>query len=140
MAVVAAAAEPPPQRQPTGMEFVPTDVDWDHPVYKTSFDDCSALEDWKLEGGLRMSVTDGNLVLESRSGSTASEADADHLVCWLAREIPADFLLEFSVRPSNRKQGLNIVFFNTRGLGGESIFDAALRPVMASSSSITAAS
>lgn len=120
--------EPPPQRQPTGMKFQPADVDWDHPVYATSFDDSSVLEDWKLEGGLRMSVADGNLVLESTPGSTRSETDANHLVCWLTREVPADFLLEFSVRPTNRKQGLNIVFFNTRGIHGESIFDPALAP------------
>jgi hypothetical protein len=120
--------EPLPQRRPTGMKFVPPDVDWEHPVYQTTFDDSGVLNDWKLEGGLRTSVADGNLVLESTPGSTQSEPDANHLVCWLTKEIPADFLLEFSVRPENRKQGLNIVFFNTRGLHGESIFDPALAP------------
>lgn len=133
LSVSAAAAsakppEPPPQKQPTGMKFVPTDVDWDHPVYETSFDDSRVLKDWKLEGGLRMSVVDGNLVLQSTPGSTQSETNANHLVCWLTKEMPADFLLEFSVRPENRKQGLNIVFFNARGLRGESIFDPALAP------------
>lgn len=123
-----AEPEPPPQQQPTGMKFVPTDVDWDHPVYETNFDDSAALKDWRLEGGLRMGVANGSLVLESKPGSTQSEPDADHLVCWLTKEMPADFLLQFSVRPENRKQGLNIVFFNTRGLGGESIFDPALSP------------
>lgn len=119
---------PPPQRQATGMKFVPAEVDWDRPLYQTSFDDPAALEDWKLEGGLRMSVADGNLVLESKPGSIQSEPNANHLVCWLSKEIPADFLLEFSVRPENRKQGLNIVFFNARGLRGESIFDPTLAP------------
>ena len=42
--------------------------------------------------------------------------------------MPADFLLEFKVRPQDRKQGLNIVFFNARGLHGESIFDPTLKP------------
>jgi len=121
-------SEPPPQKQPTGMKFVPADVDWDHPVYETSFDDSRVLEDWKLEGGLRMSVADGNLVLQSTPGSTQSETNANHLVCWLTKEMPADFLLEFSVRPENRKQGLNIVFFNSRGLRGEGIFDPAIAP------------
>jgi len=124
----AAKKAPDPQRQPTGGQFIPTDVDWDHPSYQTGFDDPAALQDWRLEGGLRMSVVDGNLLLESKPGSTKSEADADHLVCWLTKEMPADFLLEFTVRPENRQQGLNIVFFNTRGVGGESIFDPALAP------------
>ena len=119
---------PPPQRQPTGMKFVPNDVDWEHPVYAAAFDDASALEDWKLECGLRMGVAAGNLVLESTPGSTQSETHANHLVCWLTKEMPADFLLEFTVRPQNRKQGLNIVFFSARGLHGESVFDPALKP------------
>ncbi len=120
--------EPPPQKQPTGMKFVPSDVDWGAPIYKTGFDDPDVLKDWRLEGGLRMGVANGNLVLESTPGSTKSEANANHLVCWLAKEVPADFLLEFTVRPENRKQGLNIVFFNARGLRGENIFDPALAP------------
>lgn len=115
-----------PQRQRTGMKFIPADVDWERPVYQTSFDGPAALEDWKLEGGLRMSVANGSLILESKPGSTKSEANANHLVCWLKKEMPADFLLEFTVRPQNRKQGLNIVFFNARGIRGQSIFDSAL--------------
>jgi hypothetical protein len=109
-------------------KFVPTDVDWSRPVYETSFDDPASLADWKLEGGLRMSITNGTLVLESNPGSIQSEPDANHLVCWLVHEIPADFLLEFTVRPDDRKQGLNIVFFNTRGIRGENIFDPSLKP------------
>ena len=128
MAAEAKPSKPVPQRQPTGVKFVPTDVDWNRPVYETSFDDPATLEDWRLEGGLRMSIADGNLVLESKPGSTQSETNANHLVCWLTREIPADFLLEFSVRPANRKQGLNIVFFNARGLRGEGVLDPALAP------------
>ena len=44
------------------------------------------------------------------------------------KELPADFLIEFTVRPTNRKEGLNIVFFSARGLQGESIFDPKLNP------------
>ncbi len=111
-----------------GERFVPADVDWEHPVYETDFDDESALAAWKLEGGLRMGVASGNLVLESNNKTTSSEAKANHLVCWLTREVPADFLLEFTVRPQNRKRGLNIVFFNARGLKGENIFEPPIRP------------
>lgn len=75
-----------------------------------------------------MRVIDGKLALESAEGSVRSEIGANHLVCWLTKEIPADFLLEFSVRPQNRKQGLNIVFFNARGLHGEGVFDSSLAP------------
>lgn len=70
-----------------------------------------------------MSVEKGKLVLESEPGQRDN-----HLVCWLTKEMPAEFLLEFTVRPQNRKEGLNIVFFSTRGAKGESIFDPALKP------------
>ncbi|MGH9339176.1 MAG: DUF1961 family protein [Acidobacteriota bacterium] len=106
---------------PESKKFVPTDVDVDHPIYETSFDDPAVLNDWKLEGGNQMSVAGGNLVLESGGRN-------NHLVCWLRKEAPADFLLEFTFRPQNRQEGLAIVFFNARGLKGESIFDPALVP------------
>jgi hypothetical protein len=116
----APAPEPPPHRD-VGQRLVPADVDWAQPVYQTAFDDPAELKNWKLEGGKRISLEKGKLVLENAGA-------ADHLVCWLKAEVPADFLLEFSVRPQNRKQGLNIVFFNARGAHGESVFDPALRP------------
>jgi len=131
LAAAAAAAEKQPEPPPhpeVGKRFVPLDVDREHPIYQTGFDTADALIDWRLEGGKSMSVVDGRLVLESAPGSVRSEANANHLVCWLTKEVPADFLLEFAVRPQNRVQGLNIVFFNARGLHGQSVFDAALAP------------
>ena len=107
-----------------GEAFVPTDVDWGHPVYETTFDDPAVLKDWRLEGGWRKCLADGKLVLETQPPGEKTR----HLVCWLDREVPADFLLEFTVRPENRKRGLNIVFFNARGIHGESIFDESLQP------------
>lgn len=112
---------PLPVHPDIALRFVPRDVDREHPIYRTAFDNASAIQDWRLEGGQSMRVGDGKLVLESAAAD-------NHLVCWLKKEIPADFLLEFSVRPQNRDQGLNIVFFNTRGLHGESVFDSSLAP------------
>jgi hypothetical protein len=122
------AADSEPRKQPTGKFLVPRDVDYQHPLYESSFRDPAALKDWRLEGGKRMSVAAGKLVLESEPGSTKSEDDANHLVCWLTHEMPADFLLEFTVRPQNRRQGLNIVFFNARGIHGENIFQPPIKP------------
>lgn len=117
------AANSAPQHHQLGKRFTPANVDYDHPVYESSFEDQAALSDWRLEGGKRMSIAEGNLVLESQP----TPDDGNHLVCWLAKEVPADFLLEFTVRPQDRKRGLNIVFFNTRGVKGESIFDPTLQ-------------
>lgn len=127
----AADKAPAPSPHPlAGQHFIPSDVDWPHPLYSTTFNSTAALADWKLEGGKRMAIENGRLVLESDfpSGSAKLTETSNHLVCWLKKEIPADFLLEFKVRPKNRKQGLNIVFFNARGLQGEGIFDPALSP------------
>lgn len=111
-----------------GQSWTPKDVDFAHPVYFSDFDDPNELSNWILEGGKNMSITNGELVLESQPGVTTSQSDANHLVCWLKQEMPADFLLEFTVCPQNRQQGLNIVFFNTRGIHGQDIFDSSLAP------------
>jgi len=111
------------QHRLVGKRFTPADVDYDHPIYESSFDNQAALSDWRLEGGKRMSIAGGNLLLESQP----TPKDRNHLVCWLAKEIPSDFLLEFTVRPQDRKKGLNIVFFNARGVNGKSIFDPTLQ-------------
>ncbi len=122
-------AQPELVRHPlVGKKFIPDDVDWQHPVYQSSFDDSSALKDWFLEGGKKMSVQNGNLVLESIPGTKRSKRDANHLVAWLTKVVPADFLLEFTIRPLHRNQGLNIVFFNARGRNGENIFKPPIKP------------
>jgi hypothetical protein len=115
----------------TGLAMAqPGDVDWRRPVYRTFFNEAADLNDWRLEGGKSARVEGGALVLESRPVAAGEDADRnpDHLVYWLNQEMPADFLLEFTVRPRDRRDGLNIVFFNTRGIRGESIFDPALKP------------
>jgi hypothetical protein len=122
-AISYAAEGDPPFHPSIGQRFVPTDVDWQHTAYQTGFDAASVLKEWRLEGGKRVSVENGKLVLESTPGQPDN-----HLVCWLTKEMPADFLLEFTVRPRDRKDGLNIVFFNTRGVQGENIFDPGLKP------------
>ena len=125
--VQGAEKEPPPHPS-VGQRFVPADVNWAQPVYATTFDNADSLADWKLEGGRSMSIVNGRLVLESDPGGEKPAPTDNHLVCWLSKEMPADFLLEFKVRPQDRKNGLNIIFFNARGIHGESIFDPALKP------------
>ncbi len=119
------AATAPPRE---GETFVPNDADRDRPIYMSSFDNPAALKDWRLEGGKKMSIANGSFILESGPGPAAGEKSKNHLVCWLDREVPADFLLEFTVRPQNRKEGLNIAFFSARGINGQGIFDPALSP------------
>jgi len=108
-------------------KFIPRDVHWDAPIYSSSFENPADAGDWQLEGGKRLAVEDGKLVLENESrGETEPTPDGNHLVAWLKREVPADFLLEFTFQPKQRGQGLAIVFFNARGKDGQSIFDESL--------------
>ena len=123
----AVAQNAAPQHPMVGKEFKPTDVDYENPIYETSFDDEAALEDWQLEGGKKMSISEGNLVLESEPLDIEGELAPNHLVCWLKKEVPADFLLEFTLRPKDRNRGLNIIFFNARGVNGKGIFDPSLK-------------
>lgn len=118
--------EGPPVSPLAGTRFVPEDVDWAHPVYTTSFDDPNELTQWKLEGGKRAAIEDGNLILESTPPVEGEESD--HLVFWRDQVFPADFLLEFTFRPQSREKGLAIVFFNARGIQGEGIFEPVLKP------------
>lgn len=129
MALASARAGDLPLPHPlVSQPFAPSDADRAHPVYTTGFESAGVLEDWLLEGGKRMALENGCLVLESEPGSSKPRTMDNHLVCWLKKEMPADFLLEFKVRPRNRQEGLNIVFFNARGLRGEDIFSPSLKP------------
>ena len=122
-----AQRDPAPQHSLVGSEFTPHGVDREHPVYETSFEDEAVLKDWKLEGGKRASISSGSLVLESEPREGKAPEDPNHLVFWLKKEMPADYLLEFTVRPQNRQEGLNIVFLNARAVNGANIFDPALQ-------------
>lgn len=122
-----AADEKLPLHPAVGQKLIPQDVDWEHPLYQTTFDDPAVLDDWKLEGGKSMSIVDGKLLLQSKDEGVPAE-NKNALVCWLKKEIPGDFLVEFTMRPRTKKDGLNIIFFNARGINGESIFDPALKP------------
>ena len=53
----------PPFHPSVGQKFIPPDVDWDHPVYRTRFDDASEVSHWRLECGTRVSIANGKLVL-----------------------------------------------------------------------------
>lgn len=104
-------------------------VDREHPVHATEFDDPQELEHWKMEGGKRIAIEQGNLLLENdRRGDTESLPNGDHLVAWCKQECPADFLAEWTFCPELRTRGLTIVIFNARGKKGESIFDPQLAP------------
>lgn len=95
-----------------------------HLVYSNDFDNPGDLDDWVREGGESATIVDGHL----RLTAGPSAAEGRHIVYWLKQQLPADFLAEWQFRPADKREGLTIVFFNARGIGGESIFDPSLAP------------
>lgn len=73
----ATAPPPPPPHPEMGQRISLDGVDWARPVFRTTFDHAEDLQPWKLEGGRRMSIAQGRLVLESTPGDRDN-----HLVCW----------------------------------------------------------
>lgn len=116
-----AAAENPP----AGGAFAPDDVDFENPIYVADFANPRSVDEWILEGGASMEASGGKLVLKNGKGPDGLDKGKP-LVCWLKKELPADFLIEFSFCPRNRKEGLAIVFFSARGVNGSSVFDPSL--------------
>jgi hypothetical protein len=108
LALVPPPAQPKKRSRPphllAGQKLVPQDVDWEHPIYQTSFDGPAVLKDWRVEGGKSMHIADGKLILESQLGSTHSEPKANHLVGWLAKEVPGDYLKVLPLTPSPRPE------------------------------------
>lgn len=73
--------------------------------------------DWVFEGSGEARTDDGQLVIENHDAN---------VVLWNNRAFPADFLLEFTFTPQDPDEGLAIVFFATRPVEGETIFDSHL--------------
>ena len=100
------------------------DIEGKRLVYSTGFEDEAVLGEWVREGGESASIEEGRLRLTA--GPSAEEGQ--HIVFWLKEGLPANFLAEWKFRPYDKENGLTIVFFNARGVNGESIFDPGLAP------------
>jgi hypothetical protein len=80
--------------------------------------------EWVLEGSkASLTAMENGIKLET---TAPDDRKLGHMVLWLNKEMPADFLLEYSFTPENDRKGLGIVFFNARNPNGESLFDLDL--------------
>ncbi len=79
-------------------------------------------ENWTLEGPGILTQEDGRLRMQEPE---PGEEGANHIVLWNNTEHPKDFIAEWEFTP-NTVEGLCIVFFSAKGVGGESIFDPSL--------------
>ncbi|MCC5843508.1 MAG: DUF1961 family protein [Verrucomicrobia bacterium] len=113
------------------------------PVFDTDFTEALdlTLERDLLEGDARIRLPETEWVLEGPNATAEAGEDGlllrtaaaedrrdGHIVLWNTREMPADFLFEYSFTPKNDERGLGIIFFNTRNPNGDTIFDLDLPP------------
>ena len=73
-------------------------------------------------------VSEGDGTAEIRGGRLQVTPRNSHMVVWNRNVFPADFLLDFQMRPNGSSSGLTIVFFCAAGVHGEDLFDLALPP------------
>lgn len=93
-------------------------------IYTNSLGEGLAPADWAIEGPARLEPDGSALRVSSLA---TGEDDAGHLVFWLRKELPSDFLAEWEIRPVS-EHGLMIVFFAARGVNGEDALSPALAP------------
>lgn len=87
------------------------------PVFEDSFRD---LANWQAEGPHLVEVKDGRLHVRT----VQDDRNVGQYV-WCRRELPADFRVEFDVTPASTS-GFFLLFFCTRGVGGEDILGEEL--------------
>jgi hypothetical protein len=79
-----------------------------------------SMADWRMEGL-------GKLEFDSTGMHMFSEGQSGHHVVWCPEEFPNSFIVEWEVKNENREAGLCIVFFASKGIAGQSIFDASVQ-------------
>jgi len=67
-------------------------------------------------------IVEGRAAITTRNGSMTVSPEHSHVVIWNRTIMPADFLLEYDMRPEGSTNGLTIVFFCATGKNGEDLF------------------
>ncbi|HWL51797.1 MAG TPA: DUF1961 family protein [Chthoniobacteraceae bacterium] len=104
-----------------------TPVDWKEKkgalFYSNDFARPGDLDDWVAEGPMQTTFEHGWMQMQS---TLPEDLPRGHVVLWLKKELPENFLAEWEMKPVNDR-GLCIAFFSARGRNGESIFSETLR-------------
>ncbi|MBC2601711.1 DUF1961 family protein [Puniceicoccus vermicola] len=92
-------------------------------VYENAMTRPEDSKDWIMEGPGKVEYTAEGMVMES----TRPERSDGHIVYWLDRRLPENFVAEWEVEILS-EYGLNIVFFSATGPDGVSVFDQDVTP------------
>lgn len=90
-------------------------------LYRNTFDNISAIENWVAEGPVQASVSNNTLEL---SGAGALD---QYFVYWLPEVFPDRIRITWEFSP-RQEPGLAIFFFGAASISGGSIFDPSLKP------------
>jgi hypothetical protein len=90
-------------------------------LYQRSLEKADDIRGWVLEGPGDVTFGPGGMTMKS----LRPDGPNGHLVHWIDRELPADFIAEFDFEILT-EHGLNILFFGGRGTEGQDAFDPGL--------------
>lgn len=90
-------------------------------LYQRSLEKAEDIRGWVLEGPGKVTFGPDGMTMRS----LRPDGPNGHLVHWIDREFPADFIAEFDFEVLT-EHGLNILFFSGRGTEGQDAFDPGL--------------
>ncbi len=88
-------------------------------LYSNALSNQEMVKDWIFEGPAKIEFKDNWMHMYSPN-------EEGHHVFWCPVDFPGNFIAEWEAQNQEIDAGLCIVFFCTKGLKGESIFDASL--------------
>ena len=88
-------------------------------LYSNSLATSEKVNDWILEGPAKIEFKNNWMHIYSPN-------EEGHHVFWCPNDFPGNFIAEWEAQNQEIDAGLCIVFFATKGLKGESIFDASM--------------
>ena len=91
-------------------------------IYSNALDQLPCPEDWVAEGPAHFEVCEGSVRVHSLA---PADQDEGHVVFWLRRDLPSDFLAEWEACFES-DHGLAIAFFAARGVDGADLFSPNL--------------
>jgi len=93
-------------------------------LYENSFSSLEDIAAFKVEGQLKTTFQNNQLILENQIDEKQYE-DLAHGLFWCPQSFPDEIMIEWEFSPL-REPGLCMIFFSATGRRGEDLFDASL--------------
>jgi len=93
-------------------------------IYTSKMSTQADIADWILEGPAEITFKENSMIMQSKVPNPPAGTNG-HFNIWCPADFPKCFIAEWEYRPVS-EYGISLVFFATRGLNGENIFDPTL--------------